>query len=115
VTVTGCRWLARLAGIEHDVMAGDEAQPSHVAGTIGASNQLVLTWVDGRDGLNREHVFFTSSTDGGDQRLWCGGLERCAARRLPDHRRLADVVAYRRLGAHASPAAEPPGHIPPKH
>jgi hypothetical protein len=31
----------------------------------GASDQIVLTWVDGRDGLNSEHVFFTSSTDGG--------------------------------------------------
>jgi hypothetical protein len=31
-----------------------------------ASNRIVLTWVDGRDGLNREHVMFTSSTTGGD-------------------------------------------------
>jgi hypothetical protein len=30
-----------------------------------ATNQLVLTWVDGRDGLNHEHVMFTTSTDGG--------------------------------------------------
>jgi hypothetical protein len=31
----------------------------------GATNEIVLTWVDGRDGLNHEHVMFTSSTDGG--------------------------------------------------
>jgi hypothetical protein len=31
-----------------------------------ATNQIVLTWVDGREGLNHEHVFFTTSTDGGD-------------------------------------------------
>jgi hypothetical protein len=31
-----------------------------------ASNRIVLTWVDGRDGLNREHVMFTSSITGGD-------------------------------------------------
>jgi hypothetical protein len=31
----------------------------------GATNQIVLTWVDGRDGLNDEHVLFTTSTDGG--------------------------------------------------
>jgi hypothetical protein len=31
----------------------------------GASNQIVLTWVDGRAGLNDEHVMFTSSTNGG--------------------------------------------------
>jgi hypothetical protein len=30
-----------------------------------ASNRLVLTWVDGRDGLNNEHVMFTTSTNGG--------------------------------------------------
>ena len=30
-----------------------------------ASNRLVLTWVDGRDGLNHEHVMFTTSTDRG--------------------------------------------------
>ena len=32
-----------------------------------ASDQLVLTWVDGRDGLNNEHVVFSTSTSGGDR------------------------------------------------
>jgi hypothetical protein len=31
----------------------------------GATNEIVDTWADGRDGLNHEHVMFTSSTDGG--------------------------------------------------
>jgi hypothetical protein len=31
-----------------------------------ATNQIVLTWVDGGAGLNNEHVLFTTSTDGGD-------------------------------------------------
>jgi hypothetical protein len=31
----------------------------------GATNQIVLTWVDGGDGLNNEHVLFSTSTDGG--------------------------------------------------
>jgi hypothetical protein len=31
----------------------------------GATNQIVLSWVDGRDGLNHEHVMFTTSRDGG--------------------------------------------------
>jgi hypothetical protein len=31
-----------------------------------ASNRIVLTWVDGRDGLNHEHVMFTTSTSRGD-------------------------------------------------
>jgi hypothetical protein len=34
------------------------------AGT-DATNRLVLTWVDGRDGLNQEHVVFTTSATGG--------------------------------------------------
>jgi hypothetical protein len=35
-----------------------------------ATNQIVLTWADGRDGINHEHVFFSTSTDGGDH--WTG-------------------------------------------
>ncbi len=31
----------------------------------GATNEIVMTWVDGGDGLNHEHVMFTKSTDGG--------------------------------------------------
>lgn len=31
----------------------------------GATNRIVLTWVDGRDGNNNEDVLFTTSTDGG--------------------------------------------------
>jgi hypothetical protein len=30
----------------------------------GATDEIVLSWVDGRDGLNHEHVMFTKSTDG---------------------------------------------------
>jgi hypothetical protein len=30
-----------------------------------ATDQIVLTWVDGRDGTNHEHVMFTSSTNAG--------------------------------------------------
>jgi hypothetical protein len=35
-----------------------------------ATNRLVLTWVDGRDGLNREHVMFSTSTNAGAS--WSG-------------------------------------------
>ena len=31
----------------------------------GATNEIVRTWVDGRDGLNNEHVFTSFSTNGG--------------------------------------------------
>lgn len=30
-----------------------------------ATNQIINSWADGRDGLNHEHVLFASSTDGG--------------------------------------------------
>jgi hypothetical protein len=30
-----------------------------------ATNELVMTWVDGRDGVNHEHVMVSHSTDGG--------------------------------------------------
>jgi hypothetical protein len=30
-----------------------------------ATNRIVMTWVDGRDGLNHEHVMFADSTTGG--------------------------------------------------
>src|SRR5207253_7094886 len=32
----------------------------------GATDQIVLAWVDGGAGLNHEHLKFTTSTDGGD-------------------------------------------------
>jgi hypothetical protein len=35
------------------------------AGGSTASNRIVLTWVDGRAGLNHEHVMFSTSTNGG--------------------------------------------------
>jgi hypothetical protein len=31
----------------------------------GATNEIVRTWVDGRDGVNHEHVFVSYSTNGG--------------------------------------------------
>ncbi len=44
------------------VIAGLRSQPRFLH---DATNELVLTWVDGRDDLNNEHVLFTSSGDGG--------------------------------------------------
>jgi hypothetical protein len=48
----------------------DIANGAPLGDTAGnpASNRIVLTWVDGRDGLNHEHVMFTTSTDKG--RTW---------------------------------------------
>lgn len=39
-----------------------------------ATDQIVLTWVDGRDGLDDEHVFFTTSTDGAE--TWSDPLRK---------------------------------------
>lgn len=57
-----------------------------------ATDRIVLTWVDGRDGLNNEHVMFSSSTDGGAN--WTGpdAIER------PDDR-----------GYYSAPAISPNG------
>jgi len=38
-----------------------------------ATNQIVNSWADGRDGLNNEHVMFATSTDGGA--TWTGPAE----------------------------------------
>jgi hypothetical protein len=57
-----------------------------------ATDQIVLTWVDGRDGLNNEHVFFTDSIDGG--KTWS---------------ELRDVAEPGDRGYYSSPAISPNG------
>jgi len=41
-----------------------------------ATDQIVMTWVDGRDGTNNEHVMFTSSTNGGGTWTPASAIER---------------------------------------
>jgi hypothetical protein len=45
-----------------------------------ATDKLVLTWVDGRDGLNHEHVMFTSSSPGGNDWQTPRAVERSGDR-----------------------------------
>jgi len=46
----------------------------------GATNRIVLTWVDGRDGLNNEHVMFTSSAAGATAWSTPAAIERAGDR-----------------------------------
>jgi len=45
-----------------------------------ATNEIIDTWVDGRDGLNNEHVFVSYSTNGGDSWSSAAAIERAGDR-----------------------------------
>ncbi len=58
-----------VAGARNDLSAGPSVDIANGAPTgTGATNEIAITWVDGRDGQNNEHVMFSYSTDGG--RTW---------------------------------------------
>ena len=42
----------------------------------GATNRMVISWVDGRDGLNREHVMISRSSNGGASWTAPAAIER---------------------------------------
>jgi hypothetical protein len=55
-----------VAGARDDLSSAPSIDIANGAPTgVGATNAIVRTWVDGRDGLNHEHVFVSTSTDGG--------------------------------------------------
>jgi hypothetical protein len=56
-----------VAGARSDLSSAPSVDIANGAPTGNdATDKLVLTWVDGRDGLNDEHVMFTSSSKGGN-------------------------------------------------
>jgi hypothetical protein len=55
-----------ISGARDDLSDAPSIDVANAAPTgARATNQIVLSWVDGADGLNHEHVLFTTSTDGG--------------------------------------------------
>jgi hypothetical protein len=56
-----------VAGARDDLASGPSIDIANGAPTgAGAPNTIVRTWVDGRDGVNNEHVFTSTSTNGGN-------------------------------------------------
>jgi hypothetical protein len=55
-----------VAGARNDLAAAPSVSIANGAPTgAGATDEMVLTWIDARDGVNHEHVFVRWSTDGG--------------------------------------------------
>jgi hypothetical protein len=55
-----------VAGARDDLSAAPSVDIANGAPTgAGATNEILRTWVDGRDGVNHEHVFVSYSANGG--------------------------------------------------
>jgi hypothetical protein len=63
-----------VAGARNDLGSAPSVDIANGAPSgAGATDEIVLTWVDGRDGLNHEHVMVTSSTNRG--RTWSSPVQ----------------------------------------
>jgi hypothetical protein len=87
-----------IAGARNDLSNAPSVDIANAAPTgADASDQIVLTWVDGRDGLNNEHVVFTTSTDSGEHWTDLRNIENETGH--PSDR-----------GFYSAPAISPDGH-----
>jgi hypothetical protein len=56
-----------VGGARDDLSASPSVDIANGAPTgVGATNEILRTWVDGHDGVNSEHVFVSYSTNGGN-------------------------------------------------
>jgi hypothetical protein len=63
-----------VAGSRNDLSGAPSVSIANGAPTgAGATDEMVLTWIDARDGVNHEHVFVQWSTDGGSTWLPTAG------------------------------------------
>jgi hypothetical protein len=66
-----------VAGARSDLSPAPSVDIANGAPTgAGANNRIVISWVDGRDGLNNEHVMYSHSTNGGGSWLPPMAIER---------------------------------------
>jgi hypothetical protein len=88
-----------IAGARNDLAAAPSVDIANGAPDgAGATNEIVDAWADGRDGLNREHVMVSYSTNGGGTWSAPVAIENPPATTLPGDR-----------GYYAAPAISPNG------
>jgi hypothetical protein len=89
-----------VAGARNDLAASPSVSIANGAPTgAGASDEIVSSWADGRDGLNNEHVMFAYSNGGGDPGTWS----------TPTAIETITTGTNRDRGYYAAPAISPTG------